>query len=69
MIVYRIYDPVEGEFHRSARSILDGKNGRTIWMSMDAIEVALSRIPKDIKDRLVIRAYELVEVDDLGEVD
>jgi hypothetical protein len=66
MVVFRIWDPVEGKFCCSGRGLY-AKNGRSIWMSTGAVGVALSHMPEDIKDRLIIRAYELVEVDSMGE--
>ena len=68
MIVYRIWDPAQGEFCCSGRGLY-AKNGRSIWMSPGAVGAALRWMPESIRDRLVIRVYELVEIDSMGEVD
>lgn len=74
MIVYRLWDPVEGKFY--GRCIEGGwaspeswytDDARSIWLKLPHAEYSLSIAPPDIKDRLVIRAYELVEIDSMGE--
>jgi len=61
MIVYRIYDPVEGKFCCSGRGLY-AKNGRSIWLALSGAKLALKHMPAPIKDRLVIREFELAEV-------
>ena len=70
MIIYRLWDPVEEKFY--ARCVEGGwanpdywyaNNSNSIWTKLSQAEYSLSIAPPDIKDRLVIRAYELVEAE------
>ena len=60
-IVYRIFDPVENNFCESGRGLY-AKNGRSVWFGEGGARLALRYMPKEIKDRLVIKAYRLVDV-------
>lgn len=59
-VVYRIWDPVEGKFCCSGRSLY-ASNGRSMWLAYSGAALALKYMPDDIRDRLVIKEFELVE--------
>lgn len=59
-VVYRIFDPVEQRFCCSGRGLYS-QNGRSVWMSANGVNSALRNMPKDIKDRLVIKKYFLID--------
>lgn len=60
-IVWRVWDPVEGMFCASGRSLY-AKNGRSVWMSRGAASVALGQMPAEVRARAVVCAYNLVPV-------
>lgn len=60
MNAYRIYDPVEDKFCSSGRGLYSS-NGRTIWISKSGAKLALKHMPPEIKDRLVLKEYTLIE--------
>lgn len=62
MIIYRLWDPVEEKFYSNSERLY-ANNKTTIWTSKTVVEYLLGQAQPDIKGRLVIRAYELVEVE------
>ena len=58
--VYRIFDPVENKFCSSGRGLY-AHNGRSMWGGKGAARVALANMPEEIRSRLVIKEYLLVE--------
>lgn len=58
--VYRIFDPVENKFCSSGRGLY-AHNGRSMWGGKGAAKVALSNMPKEIRSRLIIKEFFLVE--------
>lgn len=57
--VYRVYDPETQNFCSSGHSLY-GK-GRSIWMNIGGAVNAKKNMPTDIRDRLVIKKFRLVE--------
>lgn len=62
MKVYRVYDPIENKFCCTGRSLYSG-NGRSVWFNKGAATSALKNMPDEIKDRLQIKAFMLVELE------
>ncbi len=58
--VYRIFDPIEKKFCSSGRGLY-AHNGRSMWGGKGAAKVALSNMPEEIKSRLIIKEFLLVE--------
>ncbi len=65
VFVFRIYDPVEKKFCCSGATLY-GKT-RSIWANKSGAINALSHMPDDIKDRLEIKKFQLLEVAELPE--
>ena len=57
--VYRIYDPETQKFCASGHSLY-GK-GRSIWMNASGASNARNNMPEEIRERLVIKKFKLVE--------
>ncbi len=62
-IVYRIFDPEVGKFCCSGRGLYAG-NGRSVWASKSGATVTLKHLPADVKARVVIKAFRLIEVEE-----
>lgn len=61
-VVYRIFDPEVGKFCCSGRSLYAG-NGRSIWAAKSGATVTLRNLPADVRERAVIKAFQLVEIE------
>jgi len=57
--VYRIFDPVEKKYCASGHSLY-GK-GRSIWLNMSSATNAKKHMSDEIRDRLIIRKFQMVE--------
>ena len=75
MLVYRIWDPVEKKFYArlpcGGWAFLDyrySNNSNSIWTKLTQVEYSLKIAPPDIKNRLIVKTYDLVEVDSIGDV-
>jgi hypothetical protein len=61
MKVYRVYDPQENKFCCTGRSLYSG-NGRSAWFNKGGAVNARNNMPDEIKDRLEIKVFQLVEI-------
>lgn len=57
---YKIFDPVMGKFCRSGRSLY-GKP-RTAWANKAGAANALKNMPKDVRERVIIKKFSLTEI-------
>ncbi len=64
--VFRVFDPVENKYCSTGRSLYAG-NGRSVWANKSGASNARNNMPDEIKDRLEIRKFQLVEVRELPE--
>lgn len=60
-VVYRIFDPVQNMYCSSGRGFY-AHNGRSVWVSKGAVKNALRNMPVEIRDRLIVKEFALVEV-------
>jgi hypothetical protein len=60
-IVFRVFDPVEQKYCATGHSLY-GK-GRSIWLNAGGASLAKRNMPDEIKERLIIKRFRLVELD------
>ena len=61
-VCWRIYDPVRKAYCCSGRHAAG--NGRSVWFGRNAAVLAMTYMPREIRGRLLIKKFKLVEVTD-----
>ena len=61
-VVWRIYDPVAGEYCCSGRGLY-AKNGRSVWFARSGAALAVRYMPQEIRERIEIQEFYLVRVE------